>query len=107
MKNIIGLILCMGVALFSTSVSFASDGPETTKDCVIDNLNDVEAFIVMDQNFDASLEVHFNKAVALADYDYSAKPYEAKADKVAILKTDLARIGIGYHYNYCYRPMRC
>ncbi len=46
MKKVLLGFLCIGL-LFCTSVSFASDGPETTKDCVIDNLDVMETFVVV------------------------------------------------------------
>lgn len=48
MKKFIIGILCMGFIL-CTSVSFASDGPKTTKDCVVDNLDVMETAVIIDQ----------------------------------------------------------
>jgi len=49
MKKLLTVLLCFSLFALSASVSFASDGTETTKDCVVDNLDVMETSIVADE----------------------------------------------------------
>lgn len=70
MKKII-VLLCFTLLAFNTSVSFASDGTKTTKDCVIDNLEVVEASVVISEFNFTSEEVFVETKYRLISVDYT------------------------------------
>lgn len=51
-----------------TSVSFASDGPETTKECVIDNIDGMEPLMVVNE-----FNVLFDEAEEAFDNEYKLR----------------------------------
>ena len=87
MKKIIGLLCIMAMTIFA-SVSFASNGPETTKDCVIgmDVTMEVTAQINQDVIF-ASKEVIVNESNCYSCFTYDA---DKAFGMVAEVTTDLS-----------------
>lgn len=77
-------LLCLGFIL-TTSVSFASDGPKTTKDCVIDNLDVMETSATIDQPI--ILTSDFNEFDALFQEARKSFDIEFKEDLINLQNT--------------------
>ena len=120
MKKLIGLFLCMSLCLF-TSVSFASDGPKTTKDCVIGMDVTMEVASQINEGLNVSYEAVVNESNCSNCFtNYSEMNVSIVAIVIADVKTENAPTNIledpgvdnGYilnnynlfELNYLYRP---
>ena len=91
MKKVLFGFLCMAVWLF-TSVSFASNGPETTKECVVDIVDVMETSNNIDQQFAASYD-----EVTVYNQKATISIYTDISDVILFIEVNIEGV---YHIDY-------
>lgn len=93
--------MLIGGFLLSTSVSFASDVPQTTKECVIDNAFDMESNVVISE-----VSLSFERSDVLLTVTHipsviTMSAYNDTLEQFALLN----RINVDTRFNRHYRPI--
>jgi len=106
-------IFAVALLMFTAPVSFASDGPETTKDCVIDTVSVMETLVAFDEVKDLSVKtiplgVKTSYLIVESNETYD-KEYEFIFPAKNIETTQLIHIdpGVTNLTSYNYNNLKC